>query len=343
MFTSVLRPVSAKRAFYTSYTIGGLFGHRMLHGSSVVASHASLIEKWAAETQKKRVVDHDAITASPLNLMANTMAEPSVEYKGGVLPAHGTRLPATWHHLFFPPRAVESDLAADGYETDFFPPEPFTQRMWAGATLTWPRDRQPLAVGDDVFLVSSLDHVDFRAASRLGDAVFVYLNKDVYRKQDDPATDPWVMREQRCLVYSGHNVDSAPAKTLRVRREPEFSMQVMPTPIHLFRYSALTFNSHRIHYDQDYCINQEHHPDCLVHGPLSSTWMITLLRSHLADKESMALDDKIRSFQYRCLAPVYMNQPFTVCGRRTSPQDFELWVVNHNDHLAVKGSVHIDA
>ncbi|ORX57022.1 hypothetical protein DM01DRAFT_1334574 [Hesseltinella vesiculosa] len=295
-----------------------------------------MIDEWEAATKKKSVVCHDTITASPVNLMANTLDEPSVDYKDGHLPANGTILPATWHHLFFPPRARERHLAADGYETDFFPPAPFSQRMWAGASLTFSADQPPLVVGDDVVMVSSLDHCDFRPASRLGDAVFVYINKDIYRKHDDPATSPWVMREQRCLVYSENGANIAVPKPLKANRTPEFSLQVDATPIQLFRYSALTFNAHRIHYDQHYCIHQEHHPDCLVHGPLSSTWMITLLRSHLAEK--IALDRHIRNFQYRCLAPLYMNMPFTVCGRQTSPEDFELWVTNHNNHLAVKGT-----
>ncbi|CAO3590380.1 unnamed protein product [Absidia cylindrospora] len=318
-----------------------------------------IINAWADNISSQRHIAHDTITASPLNLLANTLDEATVPYKHTTLPTAGTIVPATWHHIYFPPRTVESSLAHDGYESEFFPPAPFTQRMWAGATLTFNHHhhpstapKQPLSVGDTVTMATYLDRCEFRPSSRLGDAVFVYLNKDIYRtgrkhgdlldlNNSNGSHDNWVMREQRCLVYATEQAESTPMKSIKVRKTPDFSMVVKPSPVQIFRYSALTFNAHRIHYDQQYTQTQEHHPACLVQGPLSSTWMISLLRTYLSSEHHLSVDSLIDSFDYRCLAPLYVDQPLTVCGRRSGGDgsQFDLWITNHTQHLAVKGSV----
>ncbi|KAI8338121.1 hypothetical protein BC941DRAFT_374783 [Chlamydoabsidia padenii] len=300
--------------------------------SSPQSDRQQIVNRWANSLSTLKLSSHDTITASPLNLLANTLNETTVPYKNNTLPELGTIVPATWHHIYFPPRTIESCLAHDGYEADFFPPAPFTQRMWAGATLTFD---QPLLVGDTVTMSTYLDHCEFRSSSRLGDAVFVYLNKDIYRQGDKDR----IMREQRCLVYATEQAQPTSTKFIKARKTPEFSMNVKPSPVQVFRYSALTFNAHRIHYDQHYTQTHEHHPDCLVQGPLSSTWMMTLLRTHLANNHNLPLDLAIDSFDYRCLAPLYVNQPFAVCGRQSQNNQFDLWITNHTDHLAVKGSV----
>jgi 3-methylfumaryl-CoA hydratase len=134
----------------------------------------------------------------------------------------------------------------------------------------------------------------------------------------------------------------------------------------LFRYSALTFNSHLIHYDHIYATTVEHHPGklctsqlkdgsyshnifnilslsaCLVHGPLMSTLLMDLMRRHLASGK-FDTPPHIKAFQYRCLRPVYADQPFNVCGREVSSRTenekaFELWIADHDGNMAVKGT-----
>lgn len=199
-----------------------------------------MIDTWTDSISSQRMITHDIITASPLNLLANTLDEPTVQYKHNILPTPGTIVPATWHHIYFPPRTVESELAHDGYESEFFPPSPFTQRMWAGATLTFnhhhhhhhhttasTRKSRHLSVGDTVTMATYLDRCEFRPSSRLGDAVFVYLNKDIYCNGKDGAHDDdsffdnkkdWVMREQRCLVYATEQSESATMKSIKGKR-----------------------------------------------------------------------------------------------------------------------------
>ncbi|KAI9273027.1 hypothetical protein BDA99DRAFT_432922 [Phascolomyces articulosus] len=299
-------------------------------GSCQTNDTTSIVDEWRTRTMQEQTEAFDIITASPLNLLANTLNERALSFAGNVLPEKGTVVPGTYHHVYFPPRTRESELAKDGYETVFHPPYPFTQRMWAGAELTFDKEN-PLCVDDEATMITKVNRIEHRIGGRLGDTVMVWLDKDIYNQKG------WSMREQRTLVYATEQ-EASSSPSPRILKEPDFSMTMHPTSILLFRYSALTFNSHMIHYDQNYAQHVEHHPSCLVHGPLSSTLLITLLRTHLYTQ--FQSDLVLKSFQYRCLAPLYVNQPLTLFGRVTpgDNKSFELWVNDHQNNLAVKGT-----
>ncbi|KAG2219888.1 hypothetical protein INT45_001633 [Circinella minor] len=321
------------------------FNHHLFSPLSVqcrrmlFSSQVELVEEWGSRMLQKRIETKDIITASPLNLLANTLNEKALSFTGDDLPKKGTMVPATYHHIYFPPRTREKELAKDGYETHFHPPSPpFNQRMWAGAELIFDNEN-PLCVHDQAKMITKINRIEQKKGGRLGDSVMVWLDKDIYNKKG------WSMREQRCLIYASTNENdsvessSVQQRSIKMNKKPDFSTMIRPTSILLFRYSALTFNSHMIHYDQDYARNIENHPNCLVQGPLSSTLLITLLRNHLYTQESKQ-DLILTSFQYRCLIPLYVNQPFTLCGRKlnTNGKSFELWINDYQGNLAVKGS-----
>ncbi|KAI8141034.1 hypothetical protein BJV82DRAFT_186471 [Fennellomyces sp. T-0311] len=295
-------------------------------------STQDLINEWRSHVMQERTRTYDTITASPLNLLANTLDEPGLDFKGNKMPEKGTIVPATYHHVYFPTRIPEKDLASDGYEQVFHPPKPFDQRMWAGAELTWSKDNW-LRVGDNAEMVTSVNRVEHKTGGRLGDAVMVWLDKDIYNSKG------WSMREQRCLVYATSQQKHSGSRAITMKRMPDFSQEIHPTSILLFRYSALTFNAHMIHYDQNYATKVEKHPSCLVQGPLSSTLLITLLRTQIYRDTQQPLN--LRSFQYKCLYPLYVEQPFTLCGRSSSNKTFDLWIVNHLGNLAVKGTAEL--
>ncbi|CAO3622651.1 unnamed protein product [Cunninghamella blakesleeana] len=364
-----------------------LFSHTNPISSTFIEKNKLVIEEWVKKIQSQRFQHKDDMIASPLNLLANTLNEPTIPYKRHVLPKKGTIIPATWHHIYFPHCVTEAQLAKDGYEAEFFPPFPFTKRMWAGATLTWKNPNTEnnnnnninkrfdfgdhhdhhhtyqddyLCVGDTATMITYVDRCEFNSSSRLGDTVFVYINKDIYKHNDNSHHhhdhdhhnlelnkkidhQDWIMREQRCLVYATDQAESTSFKSIPVKKKSQFSIQITPSPIQLFRYSALTFNAHMIHYDQQYTTSIEGHPACLVHGPLSSTWMISTLRTYLDTEYKYPLDLNIESFHYKCLSPLYVNQPFTIHGKQSTidEKQFDLWITNHLDHLAVKGMVQL--
>ncbi|RCH99281.1 hypothetical protein CU098_000621, partial [Rhizopus stolonifer] len=273
------------------------------------------IKEWEKQTKATVLTTFDTISPSRYNLLANTLGHDAHDQ----MPPSGTVIPPCWHHVYFPPRTQEHDLAHDGYETEFFPPPPFSQRMWVGARMTW-NPSNPLKIDDQVKMVTQLDHAQVREG-RLGESVMVWINKDIENQKG------WSMQEQRCLVYHPPQEE---ANTTRVRKSPGFYRTMTPSSILLFRYSALTFNSHKIHFDHLYATQVEKHPACLVHGPLSGTLLMHLLGTQT--------NRPLSTFEYKCLMPLYVHQPLTLAGRQSKDKTYELWITNSAGHLAVKGT-----
>lgn len=142
---------------------------------------------------------HDDIIWSSLNLLGNTLGDAQINNEN--VPEVGTAVPPCWHHVYFPPRALEQNLASDGYESEFFPPEPFVQRMWAGAKMEWAVNN-PLKIGDRATMITALDHAEIKTG-RLGDSAFVAINKDIFNDQG------FSMREQRHLAYFTKQADTS--------------------------------------------------------------------------------------------------------------------------------------
>ncbi|CAO0796616.1 unnamed protein product [Mucor circinelloides] len=283
-----------------------------------------ILRDWESKTKTSCIQQtYDDITWSPMNLLGNTLGDN--EIKNDTISKKGTIVPLCWHHVYFPPRTLEKNLAPDGYESEFFPPEPFSQRMWVGAKMDW-SPKNPLRVGDEAHMTTALDHAELREG-RMGESAMVWINKDISNQHG------WSMREQRCLVYHPKQATTSATRGIKVRKEPDFQRQITPSSILLFRYSALTFNSHMIHFDHEYATKIEKHPACLVHGPLSGTLLIDLLRKQIPQAF-------IDSFEYKCLTPLYVNQPMTLMGKK-SANGYELWIKDHLGNLAVKGSANV--
>ncbi|KAJ3359210.1 hypothetical protein HDU91_004987, partial [Kappamyces sp. JEL0680] len=139
------------------------------------------------------------------------------------------------------------------------------------------------------------------------------------------------MEEERSLVYLQDN----PKETRLVSRTlvPDFKVTLTPSTIMLFRFSALTFNSHMIHYDLDYARNREGYDHVLVHGPLTTTLLLDFV------KQFKPTDRVIGEFEYSCTAPIYPNQPLTLNGRLSADTNtFVVWASNHLDSVVAKGT-----
>ena len=184
----------------------------------------TMVDQWRDKITKKKLVEADSITASQFNLMGNTMNDPI--YRGSRLPSVGTALPPAWHLAYFPPRVIEQELSSDGFEQDWKPPAPFHHRMWAGGELEW-NPENPLRVGDEAQMESSIRDIQFRPAGRRGDSVFIWVDKKIYNEQG------WVMTESRCWVYvqgtdkAPVSSSSSPSKPIKPTITPE-PKQAMP-------------------------------------------------------------------------------------------------------------------
>lgn len=161
--------------------------------------------------------------------------------------------------------------------------------------------------------------------------VFVRLRRLVLNGSSSP-----LITEGRTLVFMRDRPADAPApkmKNLKPPAEPHYSHSLIPTPGLLFRFSALTFNAHRIHLDKQYCQQVEGHRNLLVHGPLSLVLMLEMLQGHLGPST-----EKIVRVEYKNLAPLYAEEKMTVCGKKKAPGEYEVWIEGSEGGLAVKGT-----
>jgi 3-methylfumaryl-CoA hydratase len=235
-------------------------------------------------------------------------------------PRPGDAVPPLWHWLYFLPAYRQSEVGPDGHAKrgGFLPPVPLPRRMWAGSRIEWHR---PLAVGATARRDSRIVSVTPKRGQS-GELVFVVVRHEISVAGDLALT------EEHDIVYR----DLAPADPER-RRTPAtppaaWTRRIVPDDVLLFRYSALTFNSHRIHYDRRYVTEIEGYPGLVVHGPLLATLLVDLLRRHRPD----AL---LHRFEFRAMKPLFDVAPFDVCGRPEDDGRVSLWAQGPDAALAM--------
>src|SRR6185295_18675265 len=206
-----------------------------------------------------------------------------------------------WHWLYFLPIYRISKSGPDGHPTrgEFLPPVPLPRRMWAGSRFEFHR---PLRVGSSMSRVSQIGDVTGKEG-RSGPLVFVTVRHTISDGEGVALT------EEHDIVYreNARPGDSPPPPQL-APVNAEWSREINPDPVLLFRYSALTFNSHRIHYDRRYVTEVEGYQGLVVHGPLIATLLIDLLRRNL-------LHATVARFAFRAMRPLFDIAPFQVCGQ----------------------------
>lgn len=279
------------------------------------------LQSWIGRTE----VTQDVVTATPYAALSATLdGDPQ-------RPLPGTPLPPLWHWLYFLPLTPRSALGPDGHAErgDFLPPVPLPRRMWAGSQFEFVR---PLRVGDALTRTSTILKV-VEKSGRSGPLVFVTVGHDIRRAGEADVA----LRETHDIVYraaagaaTSPPAPDAPATAL-------WSRTWQADEVLLFRYSALTFNGHRIHYDRRYVTTVEAYPGLVVHGPLLATLLLELLRRERPDAA-------VRRFEFRALRPVFDGQPFTVCGApQADGATVELWVADERGGLAMSARAVIAA
>lgn len=241
-------------------------------------------------------------------------------------PLPGSHVPPLAHWLYFTPLARQREIGPDGHPQrgEFLPPVPLPRRMWAGGRLRFER---PLRVGDEVTLTSRIADVTIKEG-RSGRLVFVAVHREI---ADAGGT---AIVEEQDIVYRGLAASGTTAPTAAARTDEAYGREVAPDPVLLFRYSALTFNAHRIHYDRSYVTDVEGYPGLVVHGPLIATLLVDLLcRQHP--------DVRLRAFRFRALRPLFDIHRFAVCGRQEPDRSHALWARDHQGALAMEASAEL--
>lgn len=232
----------------------------------------------------------------------------------------GDPLPTGWHWLFFQDVIPTANLAVDGHAQrgGFLPPVPLPRRMWAGSRL---RCVAPLIVGSGVSRVSTIQSVE-QKRGRNGDLVFVTVLQQIY------CQDSVLLEEEQDLVYREKSSGSARSNPATLSPVAQWCEEVCPDSVLLFRYSALTFNSHRIHYDRDYAMHVEGYDGLVVQGPLTATLLLELLHRELPSAH-------IASFRFRAVRPLLADAILHLQGRRDE-QEVRLWALDAKGDLAME-------
>ena len=265
----------------------------------------------------------DDITAFPVVGMAATLDAPMSR------PEPGFALPPLWHWLYFLPTARQSDITADGHPKrgGFLPPVELPRRMWAGSQLEF---HQPLRVGQRVTRHSTIMDVTEKHG-RSGHLVFVKVRHDYTAEADTTLA----LREFHDIVYRQAATPSDPVTPPTPAPEgAQWERMIKADDVFLFRYSALTFNGHRIHYDRPYVTGVEGYPGLIVHGPLLATLLLEQIRQHLPDAV-------VKTFRFRVIRPTFDVNPFTICGRVEEGGKVKLWGRDHEGWLTMDGEAEI--
>jgi len=276
-----------------------------------MAQSLEKLKEWIGQKES----DIDYVTVPAVHRLAATLD------RDDPMPRMGDPLPVGWHQILFPRVVRHSQIGADGHPQrgDFLPPVPLPRRMFAGKRTTFHADLQ---VGDAVRRDSVIKDVVVKQG-RTGTMVFVTVKTDVMGPRGLAITEEhdYVYREAPAPDAAPQPPQPAPGKAV-------WSRTVTPDPVMLFRYSALTFNGHRIHYDFPYVTQVEGYPGLVMNGGLTTLLVFDLARTHASTP--------IRHISSRNVRALFVNQPIALGGEPSADnRTAKLWALNPDGALAL--------
>lgn len=242
-------------------------------------------------------------------------------------PQAGDELPPLWQWLYFNPTPKQSELGADGHPERgaFLPPVPLQRRMWAAGEMHF---HAPLFLGEIAEKQSRVSSVKLKRGAS-GPLVFVDVTHE-YRVAGELS-----ISEVQTLVYRDKPGGlQAQNKTETAAPSGTWNKTIHSDSILLFRYSALTSNTHRIHYDRDYAVEQEGYPGLLVQAPLTATLLAELVYENLPGR-------RIAEFRFRAVQALVAGQAFSLHGQLESDHAAVLWALDADGQLAMKASARL--
>ena len=224
-------------------------------------------------------------------------------------PANGTPLPPGYHLVYFTPAALLEELGSDGTDISYSPGEPFTRRMWAGGELKW-RKENPLRIGDEAIETTKLVSAESKN-TRMDEEMIVVSVEKIFENRDGFALidkRDWVFRTRLSRLAPMQDYPMSvklDGGLLPLPRTSQQARDFLQTTVSLFRFSALTFNAHKIHYSRPWCREVEGHREIVVHGPLNLINMLDFWRD--AQVNDCMIPQSIR---YRATAPFYAGEVY---------------------------------
>ena len=269
----------------------------------------------------RKIVDEDVVTEAPIKAMLCTFD------RNEKVPGQGEPIAPGWHLLYLHSHARRAQLGKDGAaaEGGVLPRIPMPRRMYAGSTFTFEGD---IRVGDKLRRELEFTDVQLRQGST-GNLIVTTQTRRIFTPRGLALTEDanTVFREEvKSGDKSGVPVREAAPSDVPWRRT------ITPDPVMLFRYSAITFNPHRIHYDRTYCVEVEGYPGLVVHGPFAQQCLFDLLRDSMPGR-------RIKTFAVRARAPLFDTSPFDVIGRPTADgKGADLWTVTPKGTIAAQAT-----
>ncbi len=284
----------------------------------------------------KRVQRKDRIAVKPANFLRATLhqdtSKPDTRHY-----RDGDFLPPGWHWLYFLEAPPMGQLGRDGHAAlgDFLPPVALPKRMWAGARLEF---HEPIVIGEDLIKTSVIKNV-IRKSGRSGELCFVTVNHQFF------SGSVLRLEEDHDIVYRGESGASNQADNQTDTPHPtplddDIAVVITPTTTLLFRYSALTFNGHRIHYDLDFCKHVEGYPGLVVQAPLTATLMLELAGNYYSERIAQ---HNFCAFNLTAVSPLFHDKPFTLHLKEPSEQGRAcvLWATDPDGNLAMSATLRL--
>jgi 3-methylfumaryl-CoA hydratase len=273
------------------------------------------LKAWIGQSE----LQTDVTAPAPLAGLAATLDHLDPPWREGEVPPLG-------HWLYFLPRVAQREIGPDGHAKrgGFLPPVELPRRMWAGSELEF---LAPVPIGAAIERRSAITNIEHKTG-RSGEMIFVRVEHGI------AVQGAAAIREVHNIVYrEAPKPGEAAPPPEKAGRAAEFERAIVPDPVLLFRYSALTFNGHRIHYDRTYCEQAEGYPGLVVHGPLTATLLMDL---YLRQRPAAA----VRAFRFRVRRLLFDIHPFTLCGAH-KPGGADLWALDHEGALAMTAELEI--
>lgn len=277
-----------------------------------------LLQQWVGKTESC----DDLISFGSANALARTLNHRLLDA--------GAALPPLWHWIYFWSVCAQCDIGRDGHAPrgQFLPPVPLPRRMWAGGRLSF---AAPLQTGAAATRTSRIMSVAAKSGQS-GSLAFVTVRHEIAQNGAVAIT------EEHDIVYRAlaEPGSAAPAPKM-APADSSWSRTITPDPVLLFRYSALTFNGHRIHYDRSYATDVEGYPGLIVHGPLIATLLLDLLLEHMPQAQVLAFD-------FRAIGSLFDIEEFTLCGQPgLDGRTVQLWARNARGALAMQAQATLAA
>ncbi len=281
----------------------------------MTAAETHSAEMDPADWVGRRVVAHDPLSPFSANALVATMELDRPPF------AAGDALPPFWHWMHFLQALPRSALGLDGHPgkgAGLTPPVRQARRMWAGGRL---EIHVPLVLGQEASKTSEIVAVTPKTG-RAGEMVFVTVRHEIVQGRT------LAVVEEQDIVYRDDPDPDAPKRQPPQAPDGEtLSRTWNCDPVVLFRYSALTFNGHRIHYDRTHAVETEGYPGLVVHGPLLATLLLELA----------AEEREVTRFAFRATAPVFDGEDFTAC-LKPEGEDLKLWVRGTDGRQAMEAT-----